>query len=116
MLRLLTDENVRGEIVEGMRLREPSLDIVRVEEVGLMATDDRVILDWAATEGRIVITRDRRTLIGFAYDRVRAGLPMPGVFVLRRRISIGDVIDALLILGMCSSPDEWKDQVTHVPL
>jgi predicted nuclease of predicted toxin-antitoxin system len=116
MLRLLTDEHILGDIIRGIRRREPGLDIVRVQEVGLMATDDRIILDWAATEERILVSEDRQTLIGFAYERVKAGLPMPGVFIHRKGLSIGDAIDAILVMSMCSSPDECKDQVRHVPL
>lgn len=36
MLRLLADENFNGDIVRGLLLREPDLDIVRVQDVGLI--------------------------------------------------------------------------------
>lgn len=29
MLRLLTDEDVHGDIISGLRLRQPALDLVR---------------------------------------------------------------------------------------
>lgn len=81
-----------------------------------MATDDRIILDWAATDQRIVVTEDRNSLIGFAYDRVKLGLPMPGVFVFRKGLSIGQAIDALQIMAMGLSPEECQDRVSYVPL
>lgn len=69
-MKLLSDENFRGAIVRGLLRRRPSLDLVRVPDVGLTEADDPAILAWAATEGRLVLTHDAATLIGFAYERV----------------------------------------------
>jgi hypothetical protein len=52
-VRLLVDENFNGAILRGLIRRLPNLDIVRVQDVGLMHTDDPVILERAANEGRI---------------------------------------------------------------
>jgi predicted nuclease of predicted toxin-antitoxin system len=116
VLRLISDENIHGDVVRGLRRRQPDLDIVRVQEVGLLGADDTDILEWAAAEGRILLTRDRNTMVGFAYDRVIAGLPMPGVFVLREDLTIGQAIDAVLLMVLCSEQDEWKARVEFLPL
>lgn len=86
MLRLLSDEDVPGEIVRGLRQQCPGIDVVRVQEVGLMQTPDPDILAWAAREGRAVFSRDRETMIGHAYDRVARGLAMPGLFILPQQL------------------------------
>jgi len=83
MLRLASDEDVHGDIIRGLLRREPTLDIVRVVDVGLDHTPDPVILEWAAAQGRVLITGDLNTMVGFALDRVRAGQSMPGVLALR---------------------------------
>jgi hypothetical protein len=41
MLRLLTDEDVHGDIVHGLRRRQPALDLVRAQDVGLRQTYGR---------------------------------------------------------------------------
>jgi len=61
-LRLLTDENFNGNILRGLMRRLPELDIVRAQDVGLMNTDDPDILEWAASEGRILLIHDDRTI------------------------------------------------------
>jgi len=48
MLRLLIDEDVHGDIVEGLRRRQPAVDFVRVVDVGLGRSADSRILEWAA--------------------------------------------------------------------
>ena len=52
MLRLLSDENFNGDIIRGLFLRQPDLDLVRVQDVGLQELDDPTILAWAADNNR----------------------------------------------------------------
>src|SRR5713101_1358240 len=93
MLRVLIDEDVHGDIVDGLRRRQPALDLVRVQDVGLGHTLDAVILEWAAQQGRVVISVDKKTLAVDAWDRVARGLPMPGVAILRIFLTIGQAVN-----------------------
>jgi predicted nuclease of predicted toxin-antitoxin system len=99
---------VDGRLIEGLLEHEPALDLVRVQDVGLQSADDRVVLARAADEGRIVITDDRSTLSGFAYERVAAGQSMPGVIVLNKTMSPGDTIEQLLMIAVRSSAEELE--------
>ena len=85
-------------------------------EAGLAAADDPTFLARAAAEGRIVLTRDVNTLVGFAWQRVAAGEPMPGVFATKVNAPVGPVIDDLLIVSECSQPGEWEGQVRYLRL
>jgi hypothetical protein len=116
MLRLAADENFNADIVRGLRRRFPNIDVVRVQDAGLSGADDPAVLEWAAREGRIVLTHDISTLVSFAFERVAAGRPMPGVFAARSRGPIGLTIDDLLLLAECSVEGEWEGQVRFLPL
>src|SRR4051812_13544598 len=98
MLRLLTDGDVHGAIVRGLLRQRPSLDLVRVQDVGLRTASDPEILEWAAVADRIVLSQDRATMKDFAYARVVQGQPMPGVFLLRRGAGIGEAIASVLLI------------------
>jgi hypothetical protein len=113
---MLSDEDVPGDIVRGLRQRQPDLDVVRVQEVGLVHTDDAVILEWAAREGRQIFTRDRNTMTGHAYDRVVQGLPMVGVFVIPEDMSIGQAVKELELIALASDSPDWHDRVIFLPL
>ena len=102
MLRFAADENFNAGIVRGLLRRLPDLDIVRVQDVGLSGASDPAVLEWAAREGRIVLTHDVSTLVALAAERVTAHLPMPGVFAARSRTPIGSTIDDLALLAECS--------------
>ncbi len=116
MLSLLSDENFDGDIVRGLMLRNPNLDLLRVQDVGLREVDDPAILAWAATNGRILLTHDRATMPDFAYNRLVRGAPMAGMFVINDRMPIRQAIDELLLLVDCSEQSEWKGVVLYLPL
>lgn len=116
MLRLLSDENFNGDIVRGLFLRQSGLDLLRVQDVGLRKMDDPAILDWAASNGRILLTHDRATMSDFAYERSSQGQLMSGIFVINDRIPVRQVIDELLLLIDCSEQNEWKGIVLYLPL
>ncbi len=116
MIRLLADENFNGDIVQGLVQRSAELDIVRVQDVGLAETEDSIILDWAAREGRILLTHDRRTMSRFAYERMERGEPMPGIVVMSDTIPIGRAVEDILLLAEAGREDEWENQVQYLPL
>jgi hypothetical protein len=116
MLRLLADENFNNDVVRGVCRRNPAVEIVRVQDVGLSGADDPTILEWAAQSGRVILTHDVATMTRHAYDRVRQGKAMPGVFECARRVPIGVAIDETLLLAECSLEGEWEGQVRYLPL
>ena len=89
---------------------------MRVQDVGLRTLDDPTILQWAADHGRVLITHDARTVPAFAYERVSAGLPMPGVFVLGARVSPGVAVEELTLILAASDESDWINRVVYLPL
>lgn len=70
MLRFVADEDFTRAIVRGVLRARPDVDLVRVQDVGLRTQKDAVVLDWAATEGRVLLTHDAQTMPTHAYERV----------------------------------------------
>lgn len=89
---------------------------MRVQDVGLRTVGDPEILQWAADQGRILISHDLKTIPGFAGERLTAGLPMPGVVLLRVTLAIATAIDELAAIAGATDADEWVNQVAYVPL
>jgi predicted nuclease of predicted toxin-antitoxin system len=116
MLKFLSDENFNGDIVRGLFLRQPNLNLLRIQDVGLRELDDPAILNWAANNERILLTHDRATMPDFAYDRLLNGQQMSGVFLINDRMPTRQAIDELLLLNTCSQQEEWKGIVLYLPL
>jgi hypothetical protein len=116
MLRLLADENFNGDIVRGLLLRQPNLDLVRVQDVGLAGVGDRDILAWATENNRIVLTHDRASMPACAYERTAAAEATPGIFILDDRLPIGLAIQEILLMVACSEQAEWTGCTVYLPL
>jgi hypothetical protein len=116
VIRLAADENFDRAIADGLRHLHADLDMVSAQQAGLAGADDPTILTWAANEGRILLSHDRQTMIGFAYDRLRAGLPLPGLCIVDTRLSIGDAIADIELLLAVYADEEWQNRVLFVPV
>jgi hypothetical protein len=111
MLRLARDADVHGEIIRGLRRRLPEVDLIRVQDALPEGTPDPEVLAWAAAENRVLITNDRNTMVGFAYQRVASDEAVPGLIATTNDQSIGSAIDDILLIAEYMPENEIRDQV-----
>ena len=119
-LAFLLDEHLRGPLwrateARNRQLAQP-LDVVRVgdpEDLPL-GTGDVRILEWADRENRILATHDRSTMPEHMAQHLAAGGHSPGVFLLRRRARIADVVSFLVLVDVASDPEDWADRAEYL--
>jgi predicted nuclease of predicted toxin-antitoxin system len=116
VLRLLADENFNGRILRALLRQIPGLDVVRAQDGPMAGSNDPSLLQYAADERRILLTHDVETLVGFAWERVRSGKPMPGVIVALTDRPIGQILEDLEILLQASQPEDLDAQILFLPL
>lgn len=87
--RFLLDEHVGGAVAKA--LAERGVDAVGVAGLGLRGASDEQILSRAASEERIVVTRDYRDFALLVESRVRRGISFPGVLFLPPLVTPGNV-------------------------
>lgn len=105
MLQFLADENFSGRIMRGLRRREPFLDIVRVQDLGLTGLSDPDLLEWAARHEWVLLTHDVNTMIGFAYQRIDERGVMPGIIEVPKTITPGQAIDEIIVIAQATFPN-----------
>jgi len=115
-MRFLADENFNNHIFRGLLLQKPLLDIVRVQDVGLTGQSDPIILAWALSENRILLTHDAKTIPAYAFARLIDGYAIPGILVASWDVPIGEVIADMLLIINCSEQQEWDGQIHYLPL
>ncbi|MBC8009488.1 MAG: DUF5615 family PIN-like protein, partial [Burkholderiales bacterium] len=76
--------NFDNNVLRALRRENADVDIVRVQDTEMVQADDPDVLEWAANEGRILLTHDVRTMPHYAYERVRDNLPMLGIIAIQR--------------------------------
>lgn len=89
---------------------------MRAQDAGLTGKGDAEVLEWAAREGRLLLTHDVTTMRRYVDERLNAGLPMPGVLVVSQQVTIAQAIEDILLLAGCSLEGEWEGQIIFLPL
>ena len=115
-VRYLFDEDLNGRIVRGVRRRISNLDSTTAQEAGLRDALDPAVLEWAAAQGRVVISHDHRTMRAYAEERLKAELPMAGLILVRQAAPIGRVIDDLVLMAEITTAEEWDGKIVFLPL
>jgi predicted nuclease of predicted toxin-antitoxin system len=97
-VRFLADENLDYVIVQGLRLRQPQVDILTAPQAGILGFADPEVLAYAAQHDRILISHDKRTMPDYSAAFLVAGNQSPGVMLVSRKVAIGQAIEALLLI------------------
>jgi len=116
MIRLAADEDFNNHIVRGALRKNPDVDIVRVQDVGLSGASDPRVLEWAAQEERVLFTHDVNTMTKHAKQRATDDEPMPGLFAVPRDVPVGSAIEDVLLIAECSLEGEYEGQVRFLPV
>ena len=116
MIRFLLDENLNGKVVRGLRARRPDVDMIGVQDTEFSGAEDSAVLEWAAKEGRILLTHDLETMTRYANERIAQGLPMAGVIFVRDTLPVAKVIDDLLAILGASEASDWENRTDFLPL
>ncbi len=77
---------------------------------------DPPLLQEAAVLHRVLVTHDLKTIPRYAYERVMAGEPMPGIIAIPDDLPIGQAIEQLHIVVECLEENELENQVLYLPL
>ena len=116
MVLLLIDENLNHRILRGLRRAAPALDYVIAQNLGLRGAVDPEVLARAADARRIVVSHDLRTIPKYAYERIKAGRPMPGVIAIPDALPIGQAIEELILIVECAQASDLENRVLYLPL
>lgn len=113
-LRFLADENFDRRIVEGLRRKQPTIDIQTAKEAGLLGEHERIGRAYAAEHGRVLLSHDTSTMPGYLYARLADGQHSPGVLLVLQEAPIGPAIEDVLLVWDLSEPEEWRDACNYL--
>jgi Domain of unknown function (DUF5615) len=114
-IRFQADNDLKFAIVKAVRRREPAIDFASAQESGLDGIGDSDLLDRAAGDGRVLVSHDLRTMLDHFRSHLAAGKTSPGLLVVSQGESIGEVVEALVVLWAVTDPGELSGQAYHLP-
>jgi hypothetical protein len=93
------------------------IDVVQVgDPVDLpLGSTDPVILLWAEKEGRVVLTRDYKTMLGHLAAHLQAGHHCAGLFIIRPKAILRQTVDYLAIASYTTDPALLQDHWEFIP-
>ena len=114
----LLDEHIPHAVARGLRLREPGLQVLILGHPGAppLTTSDPDLLIWIEEHGCLLVTNNRASMPGHLRNHLAANRHILGILTVPRRFTIGNIIDELHLIWGASLPEEFQDQIVHLPL
>lgn len=114
----LLDEHVPPFIQTQLAQMAPDLCVYTIDDgsAPVRGTLDPEILIWIETHGCMLVTNNRASMPGHLEDHLALGRHVPGIVQLPRRMNIGAILDDLWLIWAAARPDEFQDQIVHLPL
>jgi hypothetical protein len=112
-VKFIADADVNESIVHGLRKREPTIDFLTATAGGTRGLSDPDVLAIAARSGRILLSHDRKTMIGHFWRFVRFARS-PGLIIAPQDMPVGEAVEALLLVALASEPEDWQDRVEYL--
>lgn len=92
------------------------MDFLPARVANLEGVSDPEVLALAAEQDRILVTHDFQTMPRHFADFLQTEGSSPGVFLVKQRAPLADVIEALVLAWAASDADDWKDRILEIPL
>ncbi|MDJ0716476.1 MAG: DUF5615 family PIN-like protein [Prochloraceae cyanobacterium] len=117
-IRYLIDENLPNLYREQLLRRSSDLTVWAVGAPGAPSrgTLDPEILFWCEQNNFILVTKNRASMPVHLAEHLAQNHHIPGIFVLRPKATIGQIIDDLILIAEVSEMSEYRDRITHIPL
>jgi len=112
--RFQADADLNPEIGRGLRRRELSIDFRAAVGVIADGTPDSEVLQIAAEDGRVLVSRDVTTMPGH-FARFVVEHESPGMLLVPSSRSIGTVIEGLLLVWLTWTPEDLRNQARWLP-
>lgn len=113
--RFQADADLNEDILFAVIRRELSVSFQTAEAAGLAGLPDLKVLERAASEGRILVTHDHKTMPGHFADFVGTQ-NSSGVLIVPQHLPLAVTVDELLLVWDASEAEEWTNRIAYLPL
>jgi hypothetical protein len=115
-IRYQADNDLNRRIVAATFRKEPSIDFKTAQSAELDSLDDATVLRRAASEGRILVSHDKRTMPRHFASFLNEGNDSPGVLlVIPQDASLRSVVETLVLIWADNTPENWQNAITIIP-
>jgi predicted nuclease of predicted toxin-antitoxin system len=113
-VRFQADNDLDQRIVAATLRLNSSIDFRTAPDAKLHSLTDAEVLAFAASDGRVIVSRDRRTMPTHFYDFIRDARS-PGLIIISRKVTIGQAAEWLYLLWEASDAQEYANIIYSLP-
>ena len=118
MIKYLLDENLDPSLRQALKRAQSEMVVWRVGDVSAppLKSPDPDILLWCEENRHVLVTNNRASMPVHLTDHLGRGRHIPGILIIKKKMSWGVLIDELGFIWQHVSPDELIDQIKYLPL
>lgn len=118
MIRLLLDEHIPSALRRELVRQNAQLIVWRVGDPGgpPIGTSDPAILHWCEEHEFVLLTSNRRTMPDHLRRHLADGAHVPGILIARPTMSMGELVEELILIVECGEAADLRDQLIYLPL
>ena len=109
------DADLNEDIVSAVLRREPSIDFQTANAAKLRDYPDPKVLAVAASEGRILVSHDRKTMPRHFGEFILKE-QSPGLLIVSQDLPIAEAAEELILIWATSEAEEWINCICNIPL
>lgn len=115
-IRYQADNDLNQIIVAATLRKEPAIDFQTAHQARLHHVDDPDVLRRAASEGRIIVSHDKRTIPQHFASFLSEGNESPGILlVIPQSAPIQSLVETLVLIWADNSPNDWQNRIVVIP-
>ncbi len=114
-IRFQADVDLNQIIVKATLRYEPNIDFKTAQAANLDGLSDTEVLAIAASEGRVLVTHDLKTMPRYFAEFI-TNQQSNGLIVVSQKLPIRAVIDDLILIWAASEAEEWINRIKALPL
>lgn len=117
-MRYLLDEHIDPILRREILRAAPALEVWIIGDPGAPphGTLDPDILVWCEDNSFCLVTNNRKSMPRHLADHLGRGRHVPGIFVVGLTMTLGHLIDELVLIAGASDDNEYRDLMLYLPL
>jgi hypothetical protein len=108
---LYLDEHIQAALAQGLRVR--GVDVLTTQEAGNISLDDEGQLRFAVTQGRSLLSYNKRHFAKLHYDWMAAGRNHSGI-ILSDQLAAGIVLRRLMKLYFSLTREQLENRLEYL--
>ena len=114
-IQFQADESLSHALIQAVLRLEPSITFKTARQVGVLGLGDPDVLQVAAQNNLLLVTRDKATFPQHFADFLTYN-NSSGVIVIPPHLTIAQIAEELFLIWLAMEADEWVNRIVYLPL